>query len=292
MNRTFQAAPDYGLYGEPVGSGFPDMLHIEHLSVRSGPRRWRIARHRHPSLHQLFWIERGGGVLLGEGGESALAGGDVLNMPAGVAHGFRFLPGSAGMVLTLPLAVFEPIRARIDPQGRLLAPCRGRARTAPPEMEAVQAELLGRRAGRDEALAALAALTFIWVLRRLDAGPDTASPAASGQAAARLAGRFQALVDAHYRHWHGLGPYAVALAVTVPHLTRACRQVLGQPASAVLRGRQMLEARRLLAYTQTSVADIAYRLGFADPGHFSRVFSAATGLSPSAFRAGFTSGAD
>ncbi|WP_249691491.1 AraC family transcriptional regulator [Stappia sp. WLB 29] len=260
--------------------------------MRSGPRRWRIARHRHPSLHQLFWIERGGGVLIGEDGESTLGAASFLNMPAGVAHGFRFLPGSTGTVLTLPVAVFEPIRARIDPRGQLLGVHIGQARTAPPELEALLAEQQGRRDNRGEALAALATLIFIWALRLLEANPQAGPQAGAGSAAARLAARFQALVDAHHREWHALEPYAAALAVTTPHLTRACRQALGQPASAVLRERQMLEARRLLAYTQGAVADIAYRLGFADPGHFSRVFSAATGLSPRAFRRGFTSGAE
>ncbi|SOC00843.1 helix-turn-helix domain-containing protein [Stappia indica] len=288
MNRTSRPLPDYELYGEPEGSGFPDTLHIEHLSVRSGPRRWRIARHRHPSLHQLFWIERGGGALIGEDGETTLAASSFLNMPAGVAHGFRFLPGSTGTVLTLPVAVFEPIRARIDPQGELLGVRIGRARTAPPELEALLAEQQGSRANRGEALAALATLTFVWALRLLAAEPQAGPEAGAGSAAVRLAARFQALVDAHYREWHALAPYAAALAVTTPHLTRACRQALGRPASAVLRERQMLEARRLLAYTQGSVADVAYWLGFADPGHFSRVFTAAAGLSPRAFRKEFT----
>lgn len=289
MNRTFDPAPDYSLYGEPAASGFPDTLHIEHLSVRSGPRRWRIASHRHPSLHQLFWIERGGGVLFHEGGESPLHDASLINMPAGATHGFRFLPGTQGSVLTLPDAVFEPIRARVDPDRRLTRLQVGAARAAPAELDALIAEHGGRRANRGEALAALATLAFVWALRQLDTAPGTA--AAGGGAPERLAERFQGLLDKHHGEWHAVGAYAAALSVTPPHLSRACREALGKPASSLIRERQMLEARRLLAYTQAGVAEVAYRLGFSDPGYFSRVFSSKTGVSPRDFRRRFTSGA-
>ena len=45
----------------------------------------------------------------------------------------------------------------------------------------------------------------------------------------------------------------------------------------------MLEARRLLAYTAFSVAEIAFQLGF-DPAYYSRAFTRQEGLSPAAFR--------
>ncbi len=287
MNRTFRPTPDYSLYGEPAASGFPDTLHIERLSVRSGPRRWRISSHRHPSLHQLFWIERGGGTLFHDDGESALRDASFVNMPAGTTHGFRFVADTQGSVLTLPDTVFEPIRARIDPERRLARMLVGEARTAPAELEALIAEHGGRRANRGEALAALATLAFVWALRQMDAAPDRAA----GGASARLADRFQGLLDRHHGEWHAVGAYASALSVTPPHLSRACREALGKPASALIRERQMLEARRLLAYTQAGVAEVAYRLGFSDPGYFSRVFAAETGISPRDFRRRFTSGA-
>jgi AraC family transcriptional activator of pobA len=40
-----------------------------------------------------------------------------------------------------------------------------------------------------------------------------------------------------------------------------------------------------LAYTNLSVATVAYAMGYADPAYFSRVFTQDAGLSPRAFRA-------
>lgn len=50
---------------------------------------------------------------------------------------------------------------------------------------------------------------------------------------------------------------------------------------------RLTEARRLLAFTLLPVAEIGYRLGFPDPAYFSRRFRAATGESPSVYRARF-----
>ena len=133
------------------------------------------------------------------------------------------------------------------------------------------------------------ALLLIWILRHAShaqAGPqDNPDPPTAGSL---LFSRFQDLLDGEYARLHTVDAYARALAVTAPHLSRVCRQARGRSASALIRDRQMLEARRLLAYTQIRVAEIAYELGYSDPAYFSRVFAAHTGLSPRAFRQGFT----
>src|SRR5258707_9943947 len=52
----------------------------------------------------------------------------------------------------------------------------------------------------------------------------------------------------------------------------------------VLEERLVLEAKRNLTYTNMTVAQIAYYLGFMDPAYFSRFFSKLAGESPAAFR--------
>ena len=54
----------------------------------------------------------------------------------------------------------------------------------------------------------------------------------------------------------------------------------------MLDDRALLEARRLLLYSQMSVADIAYAVGFEDAAYFSRFFARHVGQPPRAYRAG------
>ena len=46
----------------------------------------------------------------------------------------------------------------------------------------------------------------------------------------------------------------------------------------------MAEAARLLRYTDLTVGEISFRVGFTDPLYFSRAFKRQTGLPPQAYR--------
>ncbi|MEH3107050.1 MAG: helix-turn-helix domain-containing protein [Sphingomonas fennica] len=53
----------------------------------------------------------------------------------------------------------------------------------------------------------------------------------------------------------------------------------------------MVEARRLLAYTPLTVAEVGHALGFADPAYFSRFYARHAGHPPGAARHARPSGA-
>jgi AraC-like DNA-binding protein len=78
------------------------------------------------------------------------------------------------------------------------------------------------------------------------------------------------------------------MGCSVRTLTRACLAVTGRTAKQVVDDRVALEARRLLACTSLSVAEVGRRLGFPEPTNFGRFFHREAGLSPGAFRAART----
>ncbi|MET3877775.1 AraC family transcriptional regulator [Chitinophaga sp. OAE865] len=78
--------------------------------------------------------------------------------------------------------------------------------------------------------------------------------------------------------------FAASLAVHVNYLNRAVKEVTGKPTSAHIAARVSAEAKALLKYTDWSVADIAYALGFDYPAYFNNYFKRITGTTPNSFR--------
>ena len=74
------------------------------------------------------------------------------------------------------------------------------------------------------------------------------------------------------------------LGVSERQLRSACLKVAGMPPTQLVRKRVLLEAKRALLYSNMTVSEAAYYLGFSDPAYFSRFFARATGTSPRAFR--------
>lgn len=78
--------------------------------------------------------------------------------------------------------------------------------------------------------------------------------------------------------------FAENLSVHINYLNRSVKQVTGKPTSVHISDRIIAEAKALLQYTDWSVADIAYGLGFQYPTYFNNYFKRATGHSPKFFR--------
>lgn len=116
-------------------------------------------------------------------------------------------------------------------------------------------------------------------------------PTASTNASRRsqvLAKRFKGLLEEHYFTIQAVGEYAERLRVTERALNDATRRALGNTAGQLIRDRVMLEAKRLLAHADMSVATVASQLSFDDPAYFSRAFKRHTGRSPIEFRQSLT----
>jgi AraC-type DNA-binding domain-containing proteins len=97
--------------------------------------------------------------------------------------------------------------------------------------------------------------------------------------------RFRQLVDKHYLTESGVEFYADKLAVTSNYLNRLVKQNLDQSTKQYIQNRRIDEAKRLLRYTELSVADIAEQLNFETSSYFVRAFSKVTKTTPLKYRA-------
>ncbi|HVU94371.1 MAG TPA: helix-turn-helix transcriptional regulator [Puia sp.] len=78
--------------------------------------------------------------------------------------------------------------------------------------------------------------------------------------------------------------YAHLLHTTPQNLNNACRKAVDLPATGILENSLATEAKRLLLYTNSTVAEISFSLDFKDPSHFVKYFKRITGQTPQAFR--------
>jgi AraC-like DNA-binding protein len=95
---------------------------------------------------------------------------------------------------------------------------------------------------------------------------------------------FSRLVEIHYKTKHAVADYAELLHVAPKTIThRFKRYGIRQP-NDIIKERILLEAKRLIVYTELSSKEIAYELGYDDPAYFNRLFTNKIGASPVAFR--------
>lgn len=100
-----------------------------------------------------------------------------------------------------------------------------------------------------------------------------------------LVQEFIALVDKNFKEEHTVAGYAEKLFIAPKSLSKKMN-ALGYPTPLqLIKDRIILEAKRNLKFTDNSVKEIAFDLGFDDPGYFTRLFGKAVGVSPAKYRA-------
>lgn len=95
---------------------------------------------------------------------------------------------------------------------------------------------------------------------------------------------YNILVEKHFREYHTVKDYANLLFKSPKTLSNLFPKYSDKTPSMVINDRILLEAKRLLLYSDNSTNEIALELGYKDPSHFSKFFKKHEGVSPSAFK--------
>lgn len=72
--------------------------------------------------------------------------------------------------------------------------------------------------------------------------------------------------------------------LSVFHFLRCFKQCTGRPPHAYVRERRIERAKQLLARGEATIAEVAFRCGFADQSSFARTFHRVVGVTPREFR--------
>lgn len=96
--------------------------------------------------------------------------------------------------------------------------------------------------------------------------------------------RFQQLLKENFREWKQPARYAAELNISLSHLYDTIKGITGESVSAYIQHYCILEAKRLLCFSNLTVKEIAYQLGYEEPVYFGKLFKKVTGLTPIQFR--------
>jgi AraC family transcriptional regulator, transcriptional activator of pobA len=95
---------------------------------------------------------------------------------------------------------------------------------------------------------------------------------------------FNYLVEQHFKEKHKVANYADLLHISPKSLSNLFKKIGSKTPLQYIQERRLLEARRLLKYSERSISEIAFHLGFSDLQAFSRFFKNNEGISPNDFK--------
>ena len=239
--------------------------------------------HRH-AYHELIWVLEGSGRHLIDGAPVEFGPRTLTVIAKGEVHQFERAEGVRGYVVRFddewlsgsrrwlfsgqactPLAVPEDEAARFD---SLLDLLRVEVERPPaPESAELRRNLLS------------AALLWAqrWREAQLEGGGATTTDV-------QLHRSFQETLERDYTRSHEARHYASELGVTTGTLSRTLSRLTGRTTKQLIMERVVLEAARLLRFSDLSVKEIAARLGFNDQFAFSHAFKRQRGQAPLDFR--------
>jgi AraC family transcriptional activator of pobA len=267
-----------------------EVVLVEDGSFGADSERGPRAPHRH-DYHELIWTRCGTGRHLIDGEVTPVEPDTVTLIGRGRVHVFERASGLYGAVVRFgdELLHGDP-HARADP-GWLLA--RRGARSVPvpagdvPRLEATIEALAAetRRPADSRSIDIqrhLLSTLLLWVERWYEATRTQQRDA--DDAELQLFRRFAELLERDFARHHDARHYADELRVPQSVLSRALAHVTGRGTKELITDRRMLEAARLLRFTDLTVGEVAHRAGFSDPLYFSRAFKRHFGEPPIGYR--------
>jgi AraC family transcriptional regulator, transcriptional activator of pobA len=264
-----------------------EVLLVEDASFGAATGRGPRSPHRH-DYHELIWTRRGSGNHLIDGEVVEVRPDTITLIGRGQVHVFERASGLHGAVVRFGDDLLHGDRPN---PAWLLGSRTARTVAVPPgdvprleaTIESLAAE--ARRPPDSRSLDLqrhfLSAL-LLWVERWYEATRTQQRDA--DDAELQLYRRFLDVLERDFTRHHDARHYADELRVPQAALSRALAKVTGRGTKELITDRRMLEAARLLRFTDLTIGEIAFRAGFSDQLYFSRAFKRHHGEAPMAYR--------
>jgi AraC family transcriptional regulator, transcriptional activator of pobA len=278
----------------PMASGRDDVDQLLGISIEQLTKQvpFRHIPHRHDFYH-LFWIESGNGTFVSDGRSYPLTRGSLIFVSPGQVHAWKWNDTLKGYVLCFePASLFSgndrPYRLLHD-LAQFSATTKDRAtfqvagstyRILRVAFKNLADEFHGSAEFRCDMVRSQITALLIRLHRLCLSTPSVEVQGYSTQ----LTNRFLSLLEKEAGKLQRTRYYTSALSVSPRVLVDAVLAETGKSPSAWIRDRSLLEARRLLIYTDLTISEIAYRLNFRNVSYFVRFYRRLAGVPPGASR--------
>ena len=271
-------------------AGEQEKLYVSTLDDRLRLRQNRQRPHRH-DFYQVFWMPRGAPSFNIDFDHLPIEANSLVFVPPGAVHTFGVQSPNTGFILSFQEDFFETMGHSINlfQDCPTLDPAQFRPVLAVRECSVERVdyyckrmaeELDSKQEGYRAASAALLRLLFVEIRRSLS---EHSAPNAFHKYSA-LTARFLRSLSAQPYTLATASEVAKFLGVSRSWLNQLVRQETGKNLTEHLRGRLILESKRLLAHSDLNISEIAYQLGFDDASYFTRLFRQVEAISPREFR--------
>jgi len=99
-----------------------------------------------------------------------------------------------------------------------------------------------------------------------------------------ITSQFKTILFSNYKTMKRPSEYASEMSISSVYLNEAVKNTTGFSVRECIKNEIILQAKRLLYYTDLTIKETALRLGFEDWAYFTRLFTKSTKLTPSQFR--------
>ncbi len=133
---------------------------------------------------------------------------------------------------------------------------------------------------RDEAILSLLYTFFVYC----DGQCNIKSIITDNNAKSALVYKFKKCLNQHITQYHEVSNYASILNVSGKYLNECVKGVLGVNAKHLIDEQLVMRSRHNLKFTDKTIKEVGYELGFSSPDYFSYFIKKHTGFSPSQLR--------
>ncbi|RPK57789.1 HTH-type transcriptional activator RhaS [Streptomyces sp. ADI96-02] len=244
--------------------------------------------HRH-EFHELFWTRSGEGRHLLDGERATVTANTLMLTGRGQIHRFEMARNLFGAVIRFGGELLHGPGSLPDFGHLFVGHGILTVDVPPPDTERLDAVVRALAAETRQAVEAHSTDVHRYLLMTLLAWAERWSvqdPFLRHEAPAdiRLARRFADVLERDFTRHHDVGHYARELDVSSGTLWRALSRARGRPPRTLITERVMLEAARLLRFTDMPVGAISEKVGVQDQLYFSRAFKNRYGEAPLAYR--------